>query len=191
MQSRAAQVRDLWVGLGESVLIFDYPGYGKSDGTPSEAGCYAAADAAYQWLTHEGGVPAGRVLLYGESLGGAVAVDLASRQPHAALVLVRTFTSLPDVADYQMPLFPGFLLMHNRFDSLAKLGQCRRPVFIAQADADALIPVRHGEALRRACAAPVELHVLRGLGHNDPLPTDFYPDLRTFLARTHRLRSEP
>ncbi len=183
LQSRAANVQNLQIALGESVLIFDYPGYGKSQGTPSELGCYDAALAAYQWLVAEKKIPPERIILYGESLGGAVAVELATKNPHSALVLERTFTSLPDVADYQMPLFPGAWVMTNRFDSLAKIPQCRRPIFIAAADKDAIIPFRQAEQLRRACTAPAQLFVLKGLGHNDSLPTDFYPALRSFLAQ--------
>ena len=187
LQSRAAAVQELWVALGQSVLLFDYPGYGKSAGTPSEAGCYEAADAAYQWLVGEGKLRPEQILVYGESLGGAVAVDLATKRPHVGLVLVRTFTSVPDVADYQLPIFPGYWVMNNRFDSLSKIGQCPRPVFLAQAERDKLIPVRHGEQLRRACQAPADVFLLRGVGHNDPLPTDFYPALRTFIREKTNL----
>lgn len=182
LQGRAAAVQTLSVALGESVLIFDYPGYGKSQGTPTEAGCYEAAEAAYEWIVREKKIAPERIILYGESLGGAVAVDLASKKPHTALVLERTFTSVPDVADYQMPLFPGHWVMTNRFDSVTKISQCRRPVFIAAADKDMIIPLKQAEQLRRSCSAPTELFVLKGLGHNDPLPTDFYSSLRTFLA---------
>src|SRR5262249_35229595 len=85
-------------GLGASALAIDYPGYGRSEGSPSEPGCYAAADAACDWLNAMQQVPSERVVFYGESLGGGVVVDLAGRRPHRALVLVKTFTSLPDVA---------------------------------------------------------------------------------------------
>lgn len=187
LQSRSVTVKNLWVALGESVLIFDYPGYGKSKGTPSEKGCYEAAEAAYQWLVREQKISPERIVIYGESLGGAVAVDLATKEPHGALVLERTFTSAPDVADYQMPLFPGYWVMTNRFDSLAKIPQCRRPIFIAAADKDKLIPMQQAEQLKRACTAPSQLYVLKGLGHNDPPPPDYYTALRTFLATNANL----
>jgi fermentation-respiration switch protein FrsA (DUF1100 family) len=183
LQWRQKQLTDLRVALGESTLIFDYPGYGKSTGTVGEQGCYDAAAAAYQWLTTVKKIPPERILIYGESLGGAVAVDLATKQRHGALILDRTFTSAPDVADYQMPLFPGYWVMTNRFDSLSKISQCRQPIFIAAADKDALIPLRQSEQLKRACTGPSTLFLMKGIGHNDPLPTDFYPALRTFLAQ--------
>jgi fermentation-respiration switch protein FrsA (DUF1100 family) len=166
--------------MEESVLIFDYPGYGKSEGKPSEPGCYAAADAAYQWLTQVQQVPPERIILYGESLGGGVAVDQASRKPHRALVLNRTFTSVPDVAEWQMPLVPSSWFMTNRFDNLAKMPQCTRPVFIAQAAHDHLIPPRHARQLADACRSPSELFVIEG-GHNDAPGADFYVALKEFL----------
>jgi hypothetical protein len=175
-------VRAIHRQMQASVLIFDYPGYGRSQGQPSEAGCYAAAEAAYRWLTETQKAPPERVLLWGESLGGGVAVELATRKPHRALVLVRTFTSLPEVADDQLPLLPSSMLMTNRFDSLERIGRCRAPIFIASGEKDRLMQLRHGQRLYAACTAPAELCVLRGLGHNDPLPGGFYSSLRAFLA---------
>src|SRR5205823_4469722 len=126
--------------LGESVLIVDYPGYGKSQGQPSEAGCCAAADAAYEWLTAVKKIAGEQVLIFGESLGGGVAVDLASRKAHRGLVLIKTFTSLPDVGQRIHPYFPIRLLMRNRFDSLSKIALCTRPTFVTHGDADGLVP---------------------------------------------------
>src|SRR5438046_2954266 len=83
-----------------------YPGYGRSGGSPTEAGCYAAADAAFDWLTAAQQVAPEDILLYGTSLGGGVAIDLASRRPHRALVLSSTFTSLPDTAQDLYPWLP-------------------------------------------------------------------------------------
>src|SRR5207248_5963463 len=126
------------------VLIFDYPGYGRSEGSPSEAGCYAAAEAAYAWLVQTQQVPPGQIILYGGSLGGGVAVELARRQPHRALILVSTFTSIPDMAQQLYPWLPARWLVRNRFDSLAKIGQCTQPVFIAHGTADGLLPYTQG-----------------------------------------------
>ena len=84
-------------GSSAGVLLFDYPGYGRCEGRPTEAGCYASAEAAYRWLTDEAKIPADRIILFGESLGGGPAVELATRHDHRALVLVFTFTTLPAV----------------------------------------------------------------------------------------------
>jgi pimeloyl-ACP methyl ester carboxylesterase len=179
LEGRTSAIRELCQALGESVLIFDYPGYGRSDGKPSEASCCAAADAACRWLVESKHIAADRIILYGESLGGGVAVEQASRGPHRALVLVRTFASIPAVAQAHFSTIA--VLATNRFDNIARLGQCKQPAFIAQADKDRIIPFEHGERLRAACAGPTEFHRLRDLDHNDPLPESFYASLRQFL----------
>jgi fermentation-respiration switch protein FrsA (DUF1100 family) len=170
--------------LGESVLIVDYPGYGKSGGSPSEAGCYAAADAAYDWLTKTQKISSENVLIYGASLGGSVAVDLASRKPHRALILVKTFTSLPDVGQAVCPYLPIHWLMRNRFDSLSKLERCKQPIFIAHGDADRLVPFCHGERLYQSARAPKHFLRLPGADHNDRLPAELFVELKKFLATT-------
>jgi fermentation-respiration switch protein FrsA (DUF1100 family) len=169
--------------LGESVLIFDYPGYGKSEGSPSEAGCYAAADTAYDWLRRVPKVPENHILLYGGSLGGGVAVDLACRRPHRALLLVRTFTSMPEVGQRLYPWLPVRWLMRNRFDSLAKIGQCHRPVVIASGTADGLVPFEQGRRLFEAANEPRLFYPLDGAGHNDPLPLAFFPEALRFIEQ--------
>jgi fermentation-respiration switch protein FrsA (DUF1100 family) len=173
--------------LGESVLIFDYPGYGKSEGSPSEAGCYAAADAAYDWLLRVPKVPGERVVLYGGSLGGGVAVDLAARRPHRALVLARTFTSMPEVGQGLYPWLPVRWLMRNRFDNLAKIGKCHRPVVIASGRVDDLVPFDQGRRLFAAANEPKLFYPLEG-GHNEPLPGQFFRDVRQFLEKCEAAR---
>jgi fermentation-respiration switch protein FrsA (DUF1100 family) len=168
--------------LHESVLLFDYPGYGRSEGEPSEAGCYAAADAAFDWLTQTQSVPAEQVVLYGESLGGGVAVELAHRRPHRALVLVKTFTSIPDVAQQRFPLAPARWLAHNHFDNLAKVKDCTRPVFIAHGTTDTFVPFALGRRLFDAANEPKQFVAVEGKDHNEPLESGFLGDLRQFLA---------
>jgi fermentation-respiration switch protein FrsA (DUF1100 family) len=167
--------------LGLNVFIFDYPGYGKSAGSPSEAGCYAAGDAAYDWLIRQK-IPPEQILLFGNSLGGGVATDLASRRPHRALVLARTFTCAPDVAQSIYPWLPARWLMRNRFDSLAKIGRCRQPVFIAHGPSDGLIPFALGERLFAAANEPRRFYRMDGVDHNTALGSAFFTELRQFLA---------
>jgi len=181
LEGRGKVMRDCWASLDRSVLIFDYPGYGRSEGTPSEAGCYAAAHRAYEWLTHVKGIGPETIVIAGESLGGGVAVELASKRPHQALVLIRTFASIPDVAREKVVLSSASSIMVNRFESLKRIPECKAPIFIAHGDNDRLIPLAHGERLRDACTAPVRFHRLDGLGHNDPLPASFFAELRGFL----------
>ncbi|HYV35400.1 MAG TPA: alpha/beta hydrolase [Gemmataceae bacterium] len=168
--------------LGQSVLIVDYPGYGKSSGSPNEAGCYAAADAAYDWLTKNQKIPGENILIYGASLGGGIAVDLASRKPHRALILIKTFTSAPDVGQEAYPWLPIRWLMRNRFDSLDKLANCKQPIFIAHGDADRVVPFSHGERLYAAAPGAKKFLRIPGGDHNDSLPGDFFEILKPFLA---------
>jgi hypothetical protein len=165
-----------------SVLIFDYPGYGKSTGSPSEAGCYASGEEAYQWLTTEGGMAPDQIVLYGGSLGGGVAVDLASRHPHRALVLIAAFTSVPDMAQKLYPWLPARWLVRSQFNNLAKISQSKGPVFIAHGDADRLIPIEHGRKLFEAARAPKHFHVLQGHSHDEGADDDFFAAFRQFLG---------
>jgi fermentation-respiration switch protein FrsA (DUF1100 family) len=172
-----------WLDLmGMAVLIFDYPGYGKSGGRPTEVGCYAAADAAYDWLTGKIGVRPEKVLLYGGSLGGAVAIDVASRRPHRAVVLVAAFASLQDMARRQFRWLPTRWLVRGRWDNVAKIGRCG-PVFIAHGTADRVVPFSQGERLFAAAREPKQFFPLPGHDHHHTPGPDFYEALRRFLEQ--------
>ena len=167
---------------GAGVFLYDYPGYGHSEGAPTEAGCYAAADAAYAWLTNQARTPPGRVVLYGQSLGTGVAVDLATRHPHRALVLVCPFTSLPAAAKYHYPFLPTHTVMRSRFDSAAKIGCCTRPLFLAHGTDDRVVPFWQGAELFAEANEPKELLRVEGAGHGIG-GDDFYGPLARFLDR--------
>jgi fermentation-respiration switch protein FrsA (DUF1100 family) len=182
LSHRATSVKRWLRELDKPVLIFDYPGYGRSDGSPNEAGCYAAGDAAYDWLIETQKVPPEQIILYGGSLGGGVAVELASRRPHRALVLVKTFTSIPECAQSIYPWLPARWLCRNRFDNLQKIAHCTRPVFIAHGTADRLVPFAHGRQLFAAANEPKQFLSMEGMGHNEGLTREFFPALQDFLA---------
>jgi fermentation-respiration switch protein FrsA (DUF1100 family) len=167
--------------LHSSVLLFDYPGYGHSTGTPTEANCYASGEAAFDWLTHNASVPADRIILVGESLGCAVAIELASHRNHHALVLISPFTSMPDLAQKLYPWLPARFLVRSRFDNLTKIARCRAPVFIAHGDADELVPFAMAEQLYAAAHEPKRLFTLHGHDHNLPPDSGFYTALAEFL----------
>jgi fermentation-respiration switch protein FrsA (DUF1100 family) len=174
-----------WINLtGRAVLIFDYPGYGRSAGRPSEDGCLAAGATAHAWLIGVRHVPAEQVLLYGGSLGGAIATDLAARGPHRALVLVSAFTSIRDMARKQFPWLPMWWLVRTRFDNLRKIAHSRGPVFIAHGTADRLVPFSQGERLFAAAPEPKQFFPLYGYDHNHAPGPDFYAALLGFLDRT-------
>lgn len=187
--SHRGRVLQHWIKeIGVAVLIFDYPGYGRSSGVPSEDGCYAAGDAAYEWLCQIAKVPTERIIFYGGSLGGGIATDLATRRPHRALVLVAAFTSFPDMAQTRFPWLPGRWLVRNRFDNIGKLPSCRGPVFVAHSPEDGLIPFGQGERLYAAALEPKRFFPMLNYHHNDLPTTEFYPTLRSFLADCEQMR---
>ncbi len=151
--------------LGMSVLIFDYRGYGLSKGSPSESGTYADAEAAWAYLTGERAVPPKRIILMGRSLGGAVAIELASRHTPGALVVESTFTRLADVAGVHYPLLPSSLLTVHRYDSIDKVPTIDCPKLFLHGRDDQLIPPRLGRSLYEAAAEPKRFIETPG-GHN-------------------------
>ncbi len=168
--------------LHSSVLVFDYPGFGQSSGEPSEAGCYAAGDATYQWLAQR--VPPESIVILGQSLGGGVATDLASRQRHRALALFKTFTSFPDVAQGLLPIYPARWMVRNRFDNEEKIARCSGPLFLAHGDCDHLIPMAHSERLFQLAPGPKRFFVMKGYGHRGSITPEFLTALGQFLDDT-------
>jgi len=152
--------------IGLNVLIVDYRGYGRSTGKPSEEGTYRDAAAAWRYLSETRRLPAGEIILYGESLGGAVAAHLAQHHTPRALVLYAAFTSIPDRAHQLYPFLPTSLLARYRYDTRAALAATRCPVLILHSGEDEITPYSHGQELLAAAAEPKKLVELRG-GHND------------------------
>lgn len=151
--------------LGVHVLIPDYLGYGLSSGQASEAGCYATADACWDYLVHRDDVDPSHVVIAGWSIGGAVAVDLASRRHAAGLIVFSTFTSARDMAARSLPWFPGFLL-HHRFESLSKIPQVDCPMLIGHGENDSLVPFEMAGVLAASSKHPVRRFSTRA-DHND------------------------
>jgi fermentation-respiration switch protein FrsA (DUF1100 family) len=148
---------------GFSVLAYDYQGYGTSGGAPSEEGAYQDIDAAYQYLIDQLGISPARIIALGRSLGGGVAVDLASRSPLGGLVIESSFLSAYRVLT-QIPVFPT-----DQFKSAVKLKKVRCPVLVIHGMADKVIPFRHGEALFRQARQPKQHYWIAGAGHNNLL----------------------
>lgn len=147
-------VRFAEAGLG--VLLVEYRGYGGNPGAPSEAGLFSDADAALDFLTRQARIPANRVVLYGESLGAAIAVYVAAGTEIAALILEAPFTRLSDTASYHYPYVPVSLLLRDRFESLAAIGRVRAPILILHGERDRVVPARFGRALFDAAPEPKE-----------------------------------
>ncbi len=170
--------------LGYSTLIFDYRGYGNSSGTPSEQGTYRDAEAAWRYLSEQRHEPACRIVLFGESMGGAIAAQLATQQKPAALVIASGFTSVPDLGQQLYPYLPVRWLARIRYDTRAYLRNVTVPVLIAHSPQDEIVPYAHGQALFAAANPPKQFLELAG-GHNDGfifMREDWVRALGDFLA---------
>jgi fermentation-respiration switch protein FrsA (DUF1100 family) len=169
--------------LNLSVLIYDYPGYGLSPGRANEENCYAAAEAGHQWLTDVQKIEPKQIALLGASLGASMAVDLARRHDHRALILIKPFSSIPDMAQVRFPWLPARYFVRHRFDNVAKIRDCHRPVFVVHGTTDTVVPFRLGQRLYDAANEPKEFVSLDGHDHNTSLPGDFFQRLRNFLDK--------
>ncbi|MEN6407306.1 MAG: alpha/beta hydrolase [Thermoguttaceae bacterium] len=166
---------------GASVLIFDYRGYGRSEGTPSAAGALADARAARAWLAGREKIAPRDVVVMGESLGGAVAVDLAARDGARALVLESTFSSLPDVAAFHYPWLPVRWFLRTRLDSASLIHDFHGPLLQAHGDMDTIVPLPIGRRLFEAANQPKQFMLMPGHDHNDLMPADYFDTLREFF----------
>ena len=160
----------LLVSAGFDVLLFDYRGYGRSAGRPSEAGTYRDARVARAGLLRQPDVDPERVLYLGESLGGAVALELALEHPPAGLVLQSAFTSVRDMARLHYPIVPS-ALVPDAYPSLRLIGRLRAPLLVIHGGRDEIVPVEHARALYDAAPEPKRLRVLPDAGHNDLIAT--------------------
>jgi fermentation-respiration switch protein FrsA (DUF1100 family) len=178
---RADRVRRL-ARDGYGVLMLEYRGYGGNPGSPSEAGLYQDAEAALAFLEHDG-IGARRLVLYGESLGSAVAVHAAAQREIAALVLESPFTSIAAVAQHHYPYVPAALLVRDRFDALSRIGAVRAPVLMLQGGSDGVVPSRFGAALFAAAPEPKERWFAAEAGHEDLAHFGALEVVVAFIAR--------
>lgn len=151
-----------------SVLTFDYRGYGRSDGAPSEEGTYLDAEAAWDYLTVEYGKTPQDIIVIGHSLGGAVAVELAVRKKPAALIVESSFTSLPDLAANLYPWLPARYISKYQYTSINKVSSISCPKLFVHSPDDEIVPFEHGSALFKNASEPKDFLLIRG-GHNDGL----------------------
>ena len=161
-----ADLVEPYFGSGYGVLLAGYRGYGGNPGQPDEEGLYADGRAAIRWLS-DAGVPADRLVLFGESLGTGVAVQMAVEHEVAGLILQAPFTSTVDVGQYMVPFLPVGLLVTQRFDNLAKIDRISTPLLLIHGEADGIVPVRFGRQLFAAAPEPKTAHYVLEGGHND------------------------
>jgi len=159
-------VREDLAAMDCRLLLIDYRGYGKSEGEPFESGLYMDGRAALAWMEQAGVAPADTVI-FGKSLGGGVACEIARGRELAGLVLESTFTSLASVAANLFPFAPGVTPGAGVYASVDKLPEISCPLMVVHGDRDTLIPVEEGLALYEAARDPKDLLVVRGAGHND------------------------
>lgn len=152
--------------LGYNTFIFDYRGYGESSGKPTEQGTYRDAVAAWQYITEKKAIPPADVVLFGESLGGAIASWLAAREIPGVLVLVSAFTSVPDMGAQLYPYLPIRRLSRFEYNTLEHLKDVTCPVFVAHSPQDEIVPFAQGRAVYEAARNPKQFLELQG-GHND------------------------
>jgi len=152
---------------GLSVFIFDYRGYGRSSGKPSEEGLYSDALGAHDYLTQKLRIPSERIVAFGRSLGGPVAGELARRKPVAGLILESAFPSTRAVAKAHYFGLPMHVLVRARFDLGTRLPQLKIPILVIHGDSDTIIPFQLGREVYDAAPPPKDFYTIRGANHND------------------------
>lgn len=150
-----------------NIFIFDYRGYGKSEGKPDEPGIYRDALAAYDYLVSRPDVDAESLVIFGRSLGGAVAVELATQRPCAGLILESTFTSARDMARSAFGFLPVHLVMKTQLNSVDKIGDLDVPLLFVHGTADRVVPLRLGEKLFAVANSPKDFYKIPDADHND------------------------
>ena len=161
-----------WHNLGVAVLIFDYPGFGQSEGQPSEQGTYASARAAWKYLTDDRQIPADDILIFGRSLGGGVAVQLASEVDAKGLIVESSFTSVPDIAAEEYWWMPVQQLMTIRFETKNKLKLVDYPVLVLHSADDQVVPFDHGQKLFEIANEPKQFLQMRGSHNRGPMQSE-------------------
>ncbi len=157
---------------GLAVLLFDYRGYGGNPGSPSERGLARDVRAARRFLVHDAGVPGDRLLYYGESLGAAVVVELATEQPPAGLVLRSPFVDLAAVGQVHYPFLPVRILLRDRFPLVDQLAAVKSPVTVVYGTRDSIVPAEQSRTVAEAAPALRQLLAVKGADHNDPVLLD-------------------
>lgn len=175
--------------LQASVLVYDYRGYGKSTGRPTEAGCILDGLSAQQWLAERCGILPEDIVVMGRSLGGAVSVAIAAERGAKALVLENTFSRLTDVAAYRFPWAPVRSVMNERYDSIERIRQYHGPLMQLHGTRDTVVRAKFARDLFRACPSRTKRFFVQRKGqHTDPAPLDFYTELAKYLDQVGQPR---
>jgi uncharacterized protein len=182
LSDRVSLLELLHHDLGVGVFMFDYRGYGASEGRPTEAGLYADARAALNATTAEADVRPEEIVLVGQSLGAAVAVELATDQRVRGVVLEAAFTSIPDMARHHYSFLPVWPLLRTDFDSESRIAEIDAPLLMLHGRHDEIVPIAMGRKVFVAAREPKEFNEVAGAGHNDVyLAEDYMSTLGDFL----------
>lgn len=177
--TRAEPMRQL-TEAGFGVYLLGYPGYGGSDGSPSEVSLMEAANAAYDYLRQRG-IPPDRIVIYGESLGSAVGVQLAAKRDAKALILLAPMYSVLERAEATYPFLPVRRLLQDTWLSSEYIEQIDMPLMVIHGTADQLIPMESGFRLFDKAAEPKEFNGIKDAGHNNLYSYDIVPIIQRFL----------
>jgi uncharacterized protein len=189
MSYRLERAQEMQRRLGVSVQLFDYRGYGRSEGQPDEDGTYRDARAVYRHLVETRRVDPAGLVVFGESLGAAVATQLALERPAAALILESPFTSIPDMARAAYPFLPPVgRLIRTRYDTVAKVPRLTLPLLVLHGDRDTIVPFAQGRRVFEAAGGPKRFHAIAGAGHNDTYLVGGEPYWRTLAEFLGGLR---
>ena len=152
--------------LNANIFLFDYRGYGRSQGKPSEKGTYLDGEAAFSYLVSRSDIERDKIVAFGRSLGAAVAVYLASKERFWGVILESAFTSVKDMARKAFPLVPGFLI-RTKYDSLSRIKSIEVPILFIHGDSDDVVPIELGRRLCQEANEPKKFYTIPGAGHND------------------------
>ncbi len=170
--------------LSLDVMIFDYRGFGKSTGSPDEPGTYLDAEAVWEYLVRERGFPPGQIIIFGRSLGSAIAAGLSQKKKPAALILESSFTSIPDLGAKLYPIFPVRLLARYKYSTIKRLQNISCPILFIHSPNDEIIPYSHGQENYQTARKPKQFLEISG-SHNDGFLVsgkNYYEGILNFLG---------
>jgi fermentation-respiration switch protein FrsA (DUF1100 family) len=184
MSNRLENIKLLHEKTSLSIFIFDYRGYGRSPGHSSEPSSYLDAEAAMQFISSQLRVESKDLVIFGRSLGAAIAAEMAGRYPSRAVILESPFVSIGAMAKVILPWLPIGPLLTVKFDVIEKVGKITAPLLVLHGDLDDVIPFEHGEQVFAAAHEPKQFYPIKGAGHNDTFVTGgsgYYERLRSFI----------
>lgn len=183
---RLENIRLLHDRVEINTFIFDYRGYGRSQGQPSEEGTYRDGEAALRYLRSRKDVDPKRIVFFGRSLGAAVAAELATREDALALILETPFASIREMARVAFPFLPIGPLLRTRYDTVEKVKRVKGPLLVVHGDRDEIVPFAQGQKVFDAAPQPKEFYAIRGAHHNDTYIVGgpaYFAALKDFIER--------